>query len=110
MQTGLILVANIGSTSFKFRLFEMPAERVLARGGVERIGADGDSSPYKIQVADRAPVTGSGAFRDYAAAIALVEKTLTGSGAPEFSKFAAFGFKPVMAKNISGTRVMDRGV
>ena len=34
-----ILVANIGSTSFKFRLFEMPSERVLARGGIERIGS-----------------------------------------------------------------------
>ncbi|MDR1144532.1 MAG: acetate/propionate family kinase [Verrucomicrobiales bacterium] len=110
MQTDLILVANIGSTSFKFRLFEMPSERVLARGGVERIGADGGLSPYKIQVADGEPVTGSGAFGDYAAAFAFVEKTLTDSGAPEFSKFAAFGFKPVMAKNISDTRVMDSGV
>lgn len=34
-----ILVANLGSTSFKYRLFEMPAEQQVARGGVERIGA-----------------------------------------------------------------------
>jgi len=45
-----ILVANLGSTSFKYRLFELPGqgglgsgteaiERELARGGVERIGA-----------------------------------------------------------------------
>ena len=33
-----ILVANLGSTSFKYRLFDMPGERLLARGGVERIG------------------------------------------------------------------------
>lgn len=34
-----ILVANIGSTSFKYRLFEMngAAERVLASGGLERV-------------------------------------------------------------------------
>ena len=32
-----ILVANLGSTSFKYRLFDMAGERVLARGGVERI-------------------------------------------------------------------------
>ncbi|MDR2462825.1 MAG: acetate/propionate family kinase [Verrucomicrobiales bacterium] len=110
MKTGLILVANIGSTSFKFRLFEMPSERVLARGGVERIGADGEASPYKIQVADREPVSGSGHFADYAAAIALVEKTLTVSGAPSFAEVAAFGFKPVMAKNISGTQFMSDSV
>ena len=40
-----ILVANLGSTSFKYRLFDLPdaAGREggveLARGGVERIGA-----------------------------------------------------------------------
>jgi acetate kinase len=34
-----ILVANLGSTSFKYRLFDMTSESQLARGGVERIGA-----------------------------------------------------------------------
>ena len=34
-----ILVANLGSTSFKYRLFNMADERELARGGVERIGS-----------------------------------------------------------------------
>ena len=34
-----ILVANLGSTSFKYRLFDMADERQLARGGIERIGA-----------------------------------------------------------------------
>ena len=34
-----ILVANLGSTSFKYRLFDMAnGEKLLARGGVERIG------------------------------------------------------------------------
>lgn len=32
-----ILIANIGSTSFKYRLLEMPGEAVLAQGRVERI-------------------------------------------------------------------------
>ena len=36
-----ILVANLGSTSFKYRLYDLgdPAEPLLARGAVERIGA-----------------------------------------------------------------------
>jgi len=34
-----ILVANLGSTSFKYRLFDMDDERQLARGGIERIGS-----------------------------------------------------------------------
>ncbi len=34
-----VLVANLGSTSFKYRLYDMTDERQLARGGIERIGA-----------------------------------------------------------------------
>ena len=35
-----LLVCNAGSTSLKFKLFEMPKERVLAEGKVERVGTD----------------------------------------------------------------------
>jgi acetate kinase len=34
-----ILVANLGSTSFKYRLYDMAGEKQLARGGIERIGS-----------------------------------------------------------------------
>ena len=34
-----ILVANLGSTSFKYRLYDMAAGAQLARGGIERIGS-----------------------------------------------------------------------
>jgi acetate kinase len=41
-----ILVANLGSTSFKFKLLDMQRDGVeLARGGYERIGQSG--SPYR---------------------------------------------------------------
>lgn len=33
-----LLVCNAGSTSLKFKLFDMPAETVLAEGKVERVG------------------------------------------------------------------------
>ena len=33
-----VLVANLGSTSFKYRLFDLSDERQLARGGIDRIG------------------------------------------------------------------------
>ena len=35
-----VLVCNAGSTSLKFKLFNMPAEEVLAEGKVERVGTD----------------------------------------------------------------------
>ena len=33
-----VLVANLGSTSFKYRLYDLPSEVQLARGGIDRIG------------------------------------------------------------------------
>ncbi len=103
-----ILVANIGSTSFKFRLFGMPSERLLARGGVERIG-EGES-PCQIQIGDGPAVKSTGAFPDYEAAIRWTESAIPGQGGAEFPDLAAVGFKPVMARDISGTQVLDRRV
>ena len=53
----IVLVANIGSTSFKFRVFDMASERELARGGIERIGKDdaagkGDGKTWAGRIAD----------------------------------------------------------
>lgn len=51
-----VLVANLGSTSFKYRLFDMPVDqsqppRQLARGGVERIGSS--NCPCSVQIGDK---------------------------------------------------------
>ncbi|XZE52245.1 acetate/propionate family kinase [Planctomycetaceae bacterium SH139] len=43
-----ILVANLGSTSFKYRLFDMTDEREIARGGIERIGAEASRCVARI--------------------------------------------------------------
>ncbi|MCF0233595.1 MAG: acetate/propionate family kinase [Thermoguttaceae bacterium] len=45
-----ILVANLGSTSFKYSLYDMDGERLLARGRVERIGEA--VSPCQITIGD----------------------------------------------------------
>ncbi|GAB5051437.1 acetate/propionate family kinase [Pediococcus ethanolidurans] len=37
------IAINAGSSSFKFKLFEMPSEKVLASGQVDRIGIDGST-------------------------------------------------------------------
>lgn len=36
-----ILILNCGSSSIKYKLYDMEGEKVLAQGGVERIGLDG---------------------------------------------------------------------
>ena len=50
-----ILVANLGSTSFKYRLFDMDGQRQLARGGIERIG----SPESRCTVADSGEIGGN---------------------------------------------------
>ncbi len=47
-----ILICNAGSTSLKFKLYDMPAEEVLASGGVERVGST-DDAIYKYDNASR---------------------------------------------------------
>jgi acetate kinase len=49
----LILVANLGSTSFKFKLLDMDAGGdVIAKGGYERIGQAGSPYPTHAEVID----------------------------------------------------------
>ena len=74
-----ILVANLGSTSFKFRLFEMgeSEECQLAEGGYERVANHGE------------------AIRD-----ALVALENDGVTSPE--EIDAVGFKTVLGRNLSG--------
>jgi len=46
-----LLSVNAGSSSLKFRLFEMPEEKVIMKGLFERIGFDGAS--YEIKMGDK---------------------------------------------------------
>jgi acetate kinase len=48
MDSMKILVANLGSTSFKYRLFDMDTNRQLARGGIERIGSPESRATIEI--------------------------------------------------------------
>ena len=38
-----VLVCNVGSTSLKFKLYDMPSCKVLAQCGVERVGSADDA-------------------------------------------------------------------
>jgi acetate kinase len=103
-----ILVANLGSTSFKYRLFDMTDERQLARGGVERIGSP--ESPCFVEINGKrtevkAPVP------DHAVAVRKCLEQLTDpqSGCLKSEKeVAAIGFKAVHGGKFSGVqRVTD---
>jgi acetate kinase len=105
-----ILVANLGSTSFKYRLFDMRGERLLARGGVERIGSAVsrgfvEAGGRREQAEFQAP--------DHAAAVRLCLRQLSDPSlgcldSPE--ELAAIGFKAVHAENVTGVQRVDERV
>jgi acetate kinase len=103
-----ILVANLGSTSFKYRLFDMTSEAVLARGGVERIGSP--QSKCFVEVAgQREEMTI--AAKDHAVAVRLCLQQLTDKKCLASPKeLAAIGFKAVHAKGITGVQRVDENV
>ncbi|MDR3791770.1 MAG: acetate/propionate family kinase [Terracidiphilus sp.] len=85
------LIPNIGSTSFKFRVLEMPEETVLAQGRVERIGQPG------------------GECADYPAAIAKCLSEIAGPGKPlaSIAEIGAVGFKAVHAGPHNTPQIID---
>lgn len=97
-----VLVANLGSTSFKYRLFNMADETVLARGGVERIGAM-QSRTYAATPRGNleliAPVP------DHAAAVTACLVLLTDPDKGVLTneqELSAIGFKAVHAQGLTG--------
>jgi acetate kinase len=85
------LIPNIGSTSFKFRVLEMPEEKVLASGRVERIGhADSECA-------------------DYPAAIRKCLEEIAGPGKAlaSLGEIGAVGFKAVHAGPLNQSHLVD---
>jgi len=105
-----ILVANLGSTSFKYRLFDMTDERVLARGGVERIGSP-QSRCFVESGGQREEATVE--VRDHASAVRLCLEQLADPKRrclQDASELAAIGFKAVHACGVSGVQRVDERV
>jgi len=102
-----ILVANLGSTSFKYRLYDMADERLLARGGVERIG-----SPKSRCYVAAGTLTRESEIPapDHGVAVELCLQTLSEPAlhclqSPD--ELAAIGFKAVHAQGLSGVQRVD---
>ena len=85
------LIPNIGSTSFKFRVLDMPSETVLAQGRVERIGQPG------------------GECADYPAAIHRCLAGIAGPGKAlsSLTEIGAVGFKAVHAGPLNSPQIID---
>ena len=105
-----ILVANLGSTSFKYRLYDLAdeAEPLLARGSVERIGSEAAVVAFK---AGGSPEESVRHVADHGAAVQLCLEQLEHSGVVgSAGEVAAIGFKAVHARGLSGVHRVDDGV
>lgn len=99
-----ILVANLGSTSFKYSLYNMDGETLMAKGRVERIGDP--LSPCSMQIGQTTmeitvPVP------DHAVAVkqCLAQLTDPETGCLKSAdEVAAIGFKAVLAAGYSGVQ------
>jgi acetate kinase len=99
-----ILVANLGSTSFKYRLYDMTDERQLARGGTERIGSAESRSYVDIGGTRREVVSH---VPDHAVAVRRCLDQLTDSEfgcLADAAEVAAIGFKAVHGGRFSGVQ------
>jgi len=102
-----ILVANVGSTSFKFKLYDMPAEGILAQGKIENIGSP--ESPYQFEVG-ASKADGVESFPDYEDALSRTIKFLTeGNDAilRSLKSLSAIGFKTVHGKGMRECCYLD---
>ena len=102
-----VLVANLGSTSFKYRLFDLSNEAELARGGIDRIG-EAESQCF-VEIGDYRS-DAKQKIPDHAAAVGICLQQLTD---PEHGclksvdEVAGIGFKAVFAGSLSGVRVVN---
>ena len=105
-----ILVANLGSTSFKYRLFDMDTEEQLARGGVERIGAE--QSECFVEIGDKRSELVL-QVPDHSVAVRQCLDQLTDSEhgcIADASEVAAIGFKAVHGGRYSGVQKVTHEV
>ena len=101
-----ILVSNIGSTSFKFRLFDMSsAELELASGGADRIGGSGGA--LKLALAGRTARLERD-FADHGQAIEFVMSRLVAEGAlSDAADLDAVAFKAVVGGGAEPVCMVD---
>jgi acetate kinase len=107
-----VLVANLGSTSFKYRLFDLdePGEPVAARGAIERIGSTCARVVFKSTRGESELVC---PIADHGDAVQLCLKQLTDSQTGvvrDAREISAIGFKAVHARNLTGVHLVDEPV
>jgi len=103
-----IFVMNLGTTSFKFKLYAFEGEesRVLATGELESIGAK--ESAYEISYPDGTVKKAAAPIADHGAAFSHCFAILQADGIlRDLDDLTAVGYKAVHGGNLSGTCLVD---
>lgn len=106
-----ILICNAGSTSLKFKLWEMPALAVLVEGRVERVGSDRAIFHYK-RGGFAVDLEGL-SIPDYTAGIGRFLEALAapeGGAVASLSEIEAVGFKTVLSRGFYGVHFLTEPV
>ncbi len=70
----IVLVFNCGSSSIKYQLFDMPDGRLLAKGGVSRIG---EAESEAVQKGDRGEIRRQAPVKDHEQGLTAIREMLT---------------------------------
>lgn len=88
------IAVNAGSSTVKFKLFDMPSEEVVAEGLIERIGLE--MGHAKIKYGDGQVHDEETPFKDHGVAVEYLLKQLTNLGiVKEYSEITAVGHRVV---------------
>ncbi len=105
-----ILIANVGSTSFKFKLLDMQSETVLAQGKIENIGYEESAFIFSTDDLEK---SGKTVFPEYKDAIDACITWLTDPDVAmldDIGELDAVGFKTVHGKGMRECKFLDENV
>ena len=109
-----VLVVNAGSTSLKFKLYEMPEGTVLSKCGIERVGSEDDGVfSYTNGLNGQSIELKRQCIPDYRAGILQFLAFLTGADhgvIRDISEIERVGFKTTLSKDHFGVHELDEEV
>ena len=104
-----ILVCNVGSTSLKYRLFDLTnGEETLSEGRMERVGAESGAWTHVDAGLDANKQTLP--IPDYATGIRLMQEALLARTLMSMEALDCVAFKVVHAKGVTGVQLLDETV
>ena len=109
-----VLICNAGSTSLKFKLYEMPRATVLAQCHIERVGSADDATlRYGNKVSGASVDLRGQNIPDYRVGIERFLACLTQGDTAvvaDISEIERVGYKSVLSKDHYGIHEIDEGV